>query len=110
MSRGVLVSKASESISLVSILALSSILAFSVHALISFQTLSPVFVSSEGALYAMMTYDIDIYTPIFSCPEESLRQLYTYPCHSLSQYKTFYFLTLKSHHQKWPFMTQNVHV
>ena len=30
---------------------------------------------------------------VFSCPDESLRQLYTYPC----DYKTFYFLTLKSH-------------
>ena len=31
---------------------------------------------------------------VFSCPDESLRQLYTYPCHSLHT-RRFYFLTYK---------------
>ena len=40
--------------------------------------------------------------PLFSCPDESLRQLYIYPW-SLTNYKGFYFLTLKSHPRDlWP--------
>ena len=39
---------------------------------------------------------------VFSCPDESLRELYTYPCHSLST-RTFYFLTSKSDPRDlWP--------
>ena len=63
VSRGVLVSKASESISLASILALFSVLAISCTYF--FSNPFPVFVSSEGALYVMMTYDIDRYTATF---------------------------------------------
>ena len=33
---------------------------------------------------------------LFSCPGESLRQLYTYPCNWVTDYKRFYFWTLKN--------------
>ena len=44
---------------------------------------------------------------LFSCPDESLRQLYTYPCNSLTDWlthwQTSYFLTLKSNPRDlWP--------
>ena len=40
---------------------------------------------------------------VFSCPDFRLRQLYTYPCHSLTESQGFYFLTLKSNPRDlWP--------
>jgi len=39
----------------------------------------------------------------FSCPDESLRQLYTYPCHSLQTYKDLLLFDIKG--RPWRLVT-----